>query len=207
MTTAAGAQYAVRAAIVCSGTFLGGRIIIGEFTQESGPDGMFAARRLTDSLRGLGLRLQRFKTGTPPRVNRRSICFDGLEVQEGEREIIPFSFDSEHPPANQVVCHLTYTNADTHRVIRENLDRLALFSGVIEGIGPRYCPSIEDKVMRFADKPRHQLFLEPMGLETEEIYVQGFSSSPARGGADRDAAHHQGSGARRDHAPGLCHRV
>ena len=177
VTTAAGAQYAVRAAIVCSGTFLGGRIIIGEFTQESGPDGMFAARRLTDSLRGLGLCLQRFKTGTPPRVNRRSICFDGLEVQEGEREIIPFSFDSEHPPANQVVCHLTYTNADTHRVIRENLDRSPLFSGVIEGIGPRYCPSIEDKVMRFADKPRHQLFLEPMGLETEEIYVQGFSSS------------------------------
>ena len=177
VTTAAGARYAVKAVIVCSGTFLGGRIIIGEFTQESGPDGMFAARRLTDSLRGLGLRLQRFKTGTPPRVNRRSICFDGLEVQEGEREIIPFSFDSEHPPANQVVCHLTYTNADTHRVIRENLDRSPLFSGVIEGIGPRYCPSIEDKVMRFADKPRHQLFLEPMGLETEEIYVQGFSSS------------------------------
>lgn len=177
VTTATGAQYAVKAAIICSGTFLGGRIIIGEFTQESGPDGMFPAKELTGCLRKLGLRLQRFKTGTPPRVNRRSICFDGLEVQEGEQEIIPFSFDSEHPPANQAVCHLTYTNLDTHTVIRDNLDRSPLFSGTIEGVGPRYCPSIEDKVVRFADKPRHQLFLEPMGLETEEIYVQGFSSS------------------------------
>ena len=177
VTTATGAQYAARAAIICSGTFLGGRIIIGEFTQESGPDGMFPAKELTGCLRRLGLRLQRFKTGTPPRVNRRSICFDGLEVQEGEQEIIPFSFDSEHPPANQAVCHLTYTNLDTHAVIRDNLDRSPLFSGTIEGVGPRYCPSIEDKVVRFADKPRHQLFLEPMGLETEEIYVQGFSSS------------------------------
>lgn len=177
VTTATGAQYAVKAAIICSGTFLGGRIIIGEFTQESGPDGMFPAKELTGCLRRLGLRLQRFKTGTPPRVNRRSICFDGLEVQEGEKEIIPFSFDSEHPPANQAVCHLTYTNLDTHTVIRDNLDRSPLFSGTIEGVGPRYCPSIEDKVVRFADKPRHQLFLEPMGLETEEIYVQGFSSS------------------------------
>lgn len=177
VTTATGAQYAVKAAIICSGTFLGGRIIIGEFTQESGPDGMFPAKELTGCLRKLGLRLQRFKTGTPPRVNRRSICFDGLEVQEGEQEIIPFSFDSEHPPANQAVCHLTYTNLDTHAVIRDNLDRSPLFSGTIEGVGPRYCPSIEDKVVRFADKPRHQLFLEPMGLETEEIYVQGFSSS------------------------------
>lgn len=177
VTTATGAQYAARAAVICSGTFLGGRIIIGEFTQESGPDGMFPAKELTGCLRKLGLRLQRFKTGTPPRVNRRSICFDGLEVQEGEQEIIPFSFDSEHPPANQAVCHLTYTNLDTHAVIRDNLDRSPLFSGTIEGVGPRYCPSIEDKVVRFADKPRHQLFLEPMGLETEEIYVQGFSSS------------------------------
>lgn len=177
VTTATGAQYAAHAAIICSGTFLGGRIIIGEFTQESGPDGMFPAKELTGCLRRLGLRLQRFKTGTPPRVNRRSICFDGLEVQEGEQEIIPFSFDSEHPPANQAVCHLTYTNLDTHTVIRDNLDRSPLFSGTIEGVGPRYCPSIEDKVVRFADKPRHQLFLEPMGLETEEIYVQGFSSS------------------------------
>lgn len=177
VTTATGARYAVKAAIVCSGTFLGGRIIIGEYTHAGGPDGMFAATALTDCLKGLGLRLQRFKTGTPPRVNRRSICFDGLEVQEGEREIIPFSFDSEHPPQNQAVCHLTYTNEQTHAVIHQNLDRSPLFSGAIEGVGPRYCPSIEDKVVRFSDKPRHQLFLEPMGLETEEIYVQGFSSS------------------------------
>lgn len=177
VTTAAGAQYAVRAAIICSGTFLGGRIIIGDYTHEGGPDGMFAATQLTDCLRKLGLRLQRFKTGTPPRINRRSICYDGLEVQEGEREIIPFSFDSENPPPNQAVCHLTYTNAETHRVIQENLSRSPLFSGEIEGVGPRYCPSIEDKIVRFADKPRHQLFLEPMGLDTEEIYIQGFSSS------------------------------
>ncbi len=177
VTTAAGAQYAVRAAIVCSGTFLGGRIIIGEYTHEGGPDGMFAATRLTECLKKLGLRLQRFKTGTPPRINRRSICYDGLEVQEGEKEIIPFSFDSDNPPPNQAVCHLTYTNAQTHRVIQENLERSPLFSGEIAGVGPRYCPSIEDKVVRFADKPRHQLFLEPMGLDTEEIYIQGFSSS------------------------------
>ncbi|MFR4978028.1 MAG: tRNA uridine-5-carboxymethylaminomethyl(34) synthesis enzyme MnmG, partial [Butyricicoccus sp.] len=177
VTTAAGAQYAVRAAIVCSGTFLGGRIIIGEYTHEGGPDGMFAATKLTECLKNLGLRLQRFKTGTPPRINRRSICYDGLEVQEGEKEIIPFSFDSENPPPNQAVCHLTYTNAQTHRVIQENLERSPLFSGEIAGVGPRYCPSIEDKVVRFADKPRHQLFLEPMGLDTEEIYIQGFSSS------------------------------
>lgn len=177
VTTAAGAQYAVRAAIVCSGTFLGGRIIIGEYTHEGGPDGMFAATKLTECLKNLGLRLQRFKTGTPPRINRRSICYDGLEVQEGEKEMIPFSFDSENPPPNQAVCHLTYTNAQTHRVIQENLERSPLFSGEIAGVGPRYCPSIEDKVVRFADKPRHQLFLEPMGLDTEEIYIQGFSSS------------------------------
>ena len=177
VTVATGAQYAVRAAIVCSGTFLGGRIIIGDYTREGGPDGMFAATRLTDCLRALGLRMQRFKTGTPPRVNRRSIDFTGLEVQEGEDEIIPFSFDSACPPPNQAVCHLTYTTARTHAVIRENLGRSPLYSGTIEGVGPRYCPSIEDKVVRFADKPRHQLFLEPMGLDTEEIYVQGFSSS------------------------------
>ena len=177
VTVATGAQYAVRAAIVCSGTFLGGRIIIGDYTREGGPDGMFAATRLTDCLRALGLRMQRFKTGTPPRVNRRSIDFTGMEVQEGEDEIIPFSFDSACPPPNQAVCHLTYTTARTHAVIRENLGRSPLYSGTIEGVGPRYCPSIEDKVVRFADKPRHQLFLEPMGLDTEEIYVQGFSSS------------------------------
>ena len=177
VVTAVGARHAVKAVIVCSGTFLGGRIIIGEFTREGGPDGMFAATRLTESLRSLGLRLQRFKTGTPPRIHRRSIDFTGLEEQRGEEEIIPFSFETESPPPNQAVCHLTYTTDETHAVIRQNLDRSPLYGGMIEGIGPRYCPSIEDKVVRFADKPRHQLFLEPMGLDTEEIYVQGFSSS------------------------------
>lgn len=177
VVTAVGARHSVKAAIVCSGTFLGGRIIIGEFMREGGPDGMFAATKLTESLRSLGLRLQRFKTGTPPRIHRRSIDFTGLEEQRGEEEIIPFSFETESPPPNQAVCHLTYTTDETHEVIRQNLDRSPLYGGMIEGIGPRYCPSIEDKVVRFADKPRHQLFLEPMGLDTEEIYVQGFSSS------------------------------
>lgn len=175
--TATGARYTCRAAIICSGTYLGGRIIIGEHMHDGGPDGMFAATKLTACLRDLGLTLMRFKTGTPPRVNRRSIDFTGLEVQEGESDIIPFSFETEQAPPNRVVCHLTYTNSETHQVIRDNLDRSPLFSGKIDGIGPRYCPSIEDKVVRFADKPRHQLFIEPMGLDTEEMYIQGFSSS------------------------------
>ena len=175
--TATGAKYACRAAIICTGTYLGGRIIIGDHIHEGGPDGMFAAARLTGCLRELGLRLMRFKTGTPPRVNRRSIDFTGLEVQAGEEEIIPFSFDSASPPPNRAVCHLTYTTAETHQVIRDNLGRSPLYSGKIDGVGPRYCPSIEDKVVRFADKPRHQLFIEPMGLDTEEMYIQGFSSS------------------------------
>ena len=177
VVTAIGARHPAKAVIVASGTFLGGRIIIGDYTRESGPDGMAAAGPLTDSLRSLGLRLQRFKTGTPPRVHRRSIDFSGLEVQQGEEEIIPFSFETERPPENRAVCFLTYTTAQTHDLIRANLDRSPLFGGRIDGVGPRYCPSIEDKVVRFADKPRHQLFLEPMGLDTEEIYVQGFSSS------------------------------
>lgn len=177
VVTAIGARHPANAVIVASGTFLGGRIIIGDYMRESGPDGLAAAKPLTDSLRSLGLRLQRFKTGTPPRIHRRSIDFSGLEVQQGEEEIIPFSFDTDRPPCNQAVCYLTYTTGETHEVIRENLDRSPLYGGKIEGVGPRYCPSIEDKVVRFADKPRHQLFLEPMGLDTEEIYVQGFSSS------------------------------
>ena len=172
-----GAVYEVKAAIICSGTYLGGRTITGEVTRESGPDGLSAANALTDSLRGLGLTLRRFKTGTPPRVNRRSVDFSRLEVQEGDCDAQPFSFRTEQVPANRAVCYLTYTNAETHRIIRENLHRSPLFSGVIEGVGPRYCPSIEDKVVRFADKPRHQLFIEPMGLDTEELYIQGFSSS------------------------------
>ena len=177
VVTAIGARHPAKAVIVASGTFLGGRVIIGDYMRESGPDGLAAAKPLTDSLRGLGLRLQRFKTGTPPRIHRRSIDFSGLEVQQGEEEIIPFSFDTDRPPCNQAVCYLTYTTGETHEVIRENLDRSPLYGGKIKGVGPRYCPSIEDKVVRFADKPRHQLFLEPMGLDTEEIYVQGFSSS------------------------------
>ena len=177
VVTAIGARHPAKAVIVASGTFLGGRIIIGDYTRESGPDGLAAAKPLTDSLRALGLRLQRFKTGTPPRIHRRSIDFSDLAVQQGEEEIIPFSFETDHPPCNQAVCYLTYTTDKTHEIIRANLDRSPLFSGKIDGVGPRYCPSIEDKVVRFADKPRHQLFLEPMGLDTEEIYVQGFSSS------------------------------
>ncbi|WP_435645616.1 tRNA uridine-5-carboxymethylaminomethyl(34) synthesis enzyme MnmG [Butyricicoccus porcorum] len=177
VTTRTGAHYSARAVICATGTYLQGRIIIGDMFYDGGPDGMFAALGLTDSLRGMGLNLMRFKTGTPPRVNRRSIDFTGLEVQQGEKNCIPFSFETEHAPENRAVCHLTYTNAQTHEVIRKNLDRSPLYSGKVEGIGPRYCPSIEDKVVRFADKPRHQLFIEPMGLDTEEMYIQGFSSS------------------------------
>ena len=177
VVTAIGARHPVKAAVIASGTFLGGRVIIGEYTRESGPDGMAAAKPLTESLRGLGLRLQRFKTGTPPRINRRSINYTDLAEQAGEDEIIPFSFETDHPPDNRAVCYLTYTTAKTHEIIRANLSRSPLYGGQIEGVGPRYCPSIEDKVVRFADKPRHQLFLEPMGLDTEEVYVQGFSSS------------------------------
>ncbi len=171
------AVYDVRAAIICSGTYLGGRIIIGEHFREGGPDGMAAAQGLTDCLRNLGLELLRFKTGTPMRINRRSIDFTDLELQEGEDEVIPFSFETKTPPQNQCVCYLTYTTEKTHEIIRQNLHRSPIYSGKIEGIGPRYCPSIEDKIVRFAEKPRHQLFVEPMGLDTEEIYLQGFSSS------------------------------
>lgn len=177
VTTKTGAHYTAKAVIIATGTYLQGRIIIGDTFYDGGPDGMFAAIGLTDCLRNMGLKLMRFKTGTPPRVNRRSIDFTDLEVQEGEQDCIPFSFETQHVPENRAVCHLTYTNADTHTVIRENLDRSPLYSGKVEGIGPRYCPSIEDKVVRFADKPRHQLFIEPMGLDTEEMYIQGFSSS------------------------------
>ena len=175
--TATGAVYRVKAAVLCSGTYLGGKTIVGEVVRDSGPDGMFGANALTRSLLAAGLTLRRFKTGTPPRVNARSIDFSQLERQDGDEDAIPFSFTSDGPAPNRVCCYITYTNEATHDVIRANLHRSPLFSGVIEGVGPRYCPSIEDKVVRFADKPRHQLFLEPMGLDTEEIYVQGFSSS------------------------------
>ena len=175
--TATGAIYRVKAAVVCTGTHLGGRTIVGEVTRDSGPDGLSAALALTESLRGLGVTLRRFKTGTPPRVNRRSVDFSKMELQSGDETVVPFSFETKTPPENRAVCYLTYTNETTHDVIRKNLHRSPLFSGVIEGVGPRYCPSIEDKVVRFADKPRHQLFIEPMGLDTEELYIQGFSSS------------------------------
>ena len=172
-----GAVFRAGAVILCTGTYLTGRTIVGECIESSGPDGMHAANALTESLLALGLPLRRFKTGTPPRVNRRSIDFSRMEVQVGDDDPLPFSFDTAQTPENRAVCYLTYTNAETHRIIRENLDRSPIYSGVIEGVGPRYCPSIETKIVRFADKPRHQLFIEPMGLDTEEMYIQGFSSS------------------------------
>lgn len=177
VVTATGAAFSCRAAIVCTGTYLRGRIIIGDFLKESGPDGVAPSGPLAPRLAELGLNMRRFKTGTPPRVNRRSVDFSKMEIQPGDDVVIPFSFRTKDPPKNRAVCYLTYTCAKTHEIIRANLSRSPLFSGVIEGVGPRYCPSIEDKVVRFADKPRHQLFIEPMGLETEELYVQGFSSS------------------------------
>ncbi|MCD8384036.1 MAG: tRNA uridine-5-carboxymethylaminomethyl(34) synthesis enzyme MnmG [Clostridiales bacterium] len=172
-----GAVYDLRAVVVATGTYLGGRTIVGEVSQTSGPDGLQAALALTESLQQLGLSLRRFKTGTPPRVNRRTVDFSKMERQEGDPDPEPFSFQTESVPENRAVCYLTYTNGRTHDIIRANLHRSPLFSGAIQGVGPRYCPSIEDKVVRFADKERHQLFIEPMGLNTEELYVQGFSSS------------------------------
>ncbi|MEA4822950.1 MAG: tRNA uridine-5-carboxymethylaminomethyl(34) synthesis enzyme MnmG [Clostridiaceae bacterium] len=177
VVTRIGAEYRVRSAIVCTGTFLSGRIIIGDVSFDSGPDGMHAATALTSSLRALGLSIRRFKTGTPPRVNRRTVDFTRLEVQPGDEEIEPFSFETETPPKNRAVCHMTHTTSETHALIRANLSRSPLYSGSIKGVGPRYCPSIEDKVVRFADKERHTLFIEPMGLDSEELYIQGFSSS------------------------------
>ncbi|MBM6664929.1 tRNA uridine-5-carboxymethylaminomethyl(34) synthesis enzyme MnmG [Flavonifractor plautii] len=175
--TVYGAEYKVRAVVVASGTFLGGRTIIGEVTRDSGPDGLAAALPLTDSLKGLGVTLRRFKTGTPPRIHARSVDFSQLEVQPGDEQVVPFSFETKIPPENRAICWLTYTNQQTHAIIRANLDRSPLYDGTIEGVGPRYCPSIETKIVRFPDKERHQLFLEPMGLNTEELYLQGFSSS------------------------------
>ncbi|MEQ2444415.1 tRNA uridine-5-carboxymethylaminomethyl(34) synthesis enzyme MnmG [Pseudoflavonifractor sp. CLA-AP-H29] len=177
VVTATGAVYAVQAAVVCTGTFLGGRTIVGDVVRDSGPDGLAAALPLTECLKSLGLSIRRFKTGTPPRVHRRSVDFSKMELQPGDPDAQPFSFETAAPPANRAVCYLTYTNAATHAVIRANLDRSPLYDGTIEGIGPRYCPSIETKIVRFPDKERHQLFIEPMGLDTEELYIQGLSSS------------------------------
>lgn len=175
--TATGAVYRCRAVVVATGTYLSGRTIIGETVREGGPDGMFAATELGAKLAGLGLSMRRFKTGTPPRVNARSVDFSKMSVQPGDENPQPFSFSTKTPPENRAVCYLTYTNETTHGIIRANLDRSPIYNGAITGTGPRYCPSIETKVMRFAEKPRHQLFIEPMGLDTEELYVQGFSSS------------------------------
>ena len=172
-----GAVYDVKAAILATGTYLKGRTIIGNCVEDSGPDGLHAAGPLTDSLLKLGLPLRRFKTGTPPRVNARTVDFDEMEVQPGDEIPVPFSYSTKNPPYNQAVCWLTWTTEETKRIVQENLDRAPMYSGLIEGIGPRYCPSFETKIVRFPDKLRHQLFVEPMGLNTEELYIQGFSSS------------------------------
>jgi len=177
VVTHTGATYVVKCVVVASGTHLGGRIVVGEVVRASGPDGLSAALPLTQSLMAHGLPMRRFKTGTPPRVNARSVDFSKMELQPGDEDGLRFSFSTEVPPENRAVCWLTYTNEETHRIIRENFHRSPLFDGTIEGVGPRYCPSIETKVERFPDKNRHQLFIEPMGLETEELYIQGFSSS------------------------------
>ena len=178
ITTHTGAEFACRAVVIASGTYLGGRTIIGDVVRSSGPDGLAAATALTDCLVKMGLRMRRFKTGTPPRINKRSVSFDAMELQPGDEDIEPFSFSNEGKPVhNQAVCYLTYTNERTHEIIRANLDRSPLFNGTIESTGPRYCPSIETKIVTFPDKPRHQLFIEPMGLHTGELYIQGLSSS------------------------------
>ena len=175
--TNVGAIYNVKTVIVATGTYLKGKIFIGEFSQESGPDGVFAANKLSESLKRLGINLIRFKTGTPARINRKSIDFSKMELQKGENGLQPFSFENEPKDFEQVDCYLTYTNEETHKIIRENLHRSPLYGGEIKGTGPRYCPSIEDKVVRFSDKPRHQIFVEPVGLDTDEMYIQGMSSS------------------------------
>ena len=175
--TDVGAIYKVKCVIVATGTYLKGKIFIGEYSKESGPDGVAAANKLSDCLKSLGIDLVRFKTGTPARINRRSIDFSKMEKQQGDEDCEFFSFEDEPKPFKQVDCYLTYTTEETHKIIRENLYRSPLYSGKIEGTGPRYCPSIEDKVVRFSDKPRHQAFVEPIGLDTEEMYIQGMSSS------------------------------
>ena len=177
LTSRLEAVYRAKAVIIATGTFLGGKVFVGDVSYESGPDGMFPAAFLPDSLKELGISLRRFKTGTPARVLKSSIDFTGLEVQHGDEPVVPFSYDRSEPLENKAVCHVSWTNDETKRVILENIHRSPLYGGQIEGVGPRYCPSIEDKVVRFPDKPRHQLFIEPCGLDTEEMYLQGMSSS------------------------------
>ena len=175
--TQLGAEYGAKAVVIATGTYLDSTVITGQSVIPSGPDGMHPSVGLADNLRALGLHLRRFKTGTPPRVNRRSIDFSKMEVQPGDETAEPFSFRTTHKVNNSAVCYLTYTNEETHRIIRENLYRSPMYDGTISGVGPRYCPSIETKIVRFADKPRHQLFIEPCGMDTEEMYIQVFSSS------------------------------
>ena len=175
--TQTGAIFRCRAVIICTGTYLAGRTIVGEAIQDGGPDGMFAAVALGDRLRGLGFSLRRFKTGTPARINARSVDFSKMEIQPGDEFPLPFSFETTEPLINRAACWLAYSNEDTHKIVRENLHRSPMYSGKIDGVGARYCPSFEDKVVRFADKKRHQIFVEPMGIDTEELYLQGFSSS------------------------------
>ena len=177
LETDVGAIYNVKNIIIATGTYLEGKIFIGDYSKESGPDGVFPANKLAKCLENLGIKLIRFKTGTPARINRKSIDFSKMEVQKGDRDIVPFSLDDEIKEFEQQDCYLTYTNEETHKIIRENLHRSPLYAGKIEGTGPRYCPSIEDKVVRFSDKPRHQVFIEPIGLDTDEMYAQGMSSS------------------------------
>lgn len=177
VVTATGLRFGARAVIVATGTFLGGKVLIGDYARASGPDGMFAATALSESLKKMGVKILRFKTGTPARVLRSSVDFSAMERETGDDVITPFSFETTGTLVNQADCYLTYTNEKTHEIIRNNLHRAPMYSGVIKGVGPRYCPSIEDKVVRFADKPRHQVFIEPMGLSTEEMYVQGLSTS------------------------------
>ena len=177
VVTRLGAEYGAKAVIICTGTYLSGKIFVGEASYDGGPDGVLPAKALSDSLRDAGIELRRFKTGTPARVKKSTIDFSQLEEQQGDEPVVPFSFETAEKLENKSVCHVTYTNEKTHEVIRANLHRSPLYSGLIEGVGPRYCPSIEDKVVRFSEKPRHQLFIEPMGDETEEMYLQGMSSS------------------------------
>lgn len=172
-----GAEYKARAVIIASGTYLKGKILIGSYSRESGPDGMFAANELSENLKSLGITIRRFKTGTPARLHADTLDYDKMEIETGDEKITPFSFETKDVGENKTDCYLVYTNSETHRIIHENLHRSAMYSGLVEGIGPRYCPSIEDKVVRFSDKPRHQLFIEPMGLDTKEMYAQGFSTS------------------------------
>lgn len=177
VVTHTGMKYGAKAVIVATGTYLKGKILIGEYSRESGPDGMFPANALSENLKRIGVQLLRFKTGTPARIHGDSIDYTKMEEEHGDEKIVPFSFETKEPRPNIAPCYLTYTNLETHRVILDNLDRAPLYAGLVEGVGARYCPSIEDKVVRFKDKPRHQLFMEPMGLDTKEVYAQGISTS------------------------------